>query len=190
LTAEGTSLIRRVVAAVVRPRANDFDAFIARHQGSLRAFLRRLCDDDAVADDLAQETLLKAQRALHTWRGEGSEASWLLRIAYREFLDSRRKHRREHLSDDVDDVDPGSAARTSRIVERDVRRALRVLSDDERVAIAACFYEGLTHDEAAVALEMPLGTLKSHVARAREKLRGPLAAYAPVVATEPPGAAR
>lgn len=191
MAAEGTSLIRRVVAAVGRPRAHDFDAFIARHQGSLRAFLRRLCDDDAVADDLAQETFLKAQRALPTYRGEGSEASWLLRIAWREFLDSRRKHRREHLTD-VDDIDPDSAARTSRITERDVRRALRGLSDDERVAIAACFYEGLTHDEAATALEMPLGTLKSHVARAREKLRGPLAAYAPVVVvvTEAPGAAR
>ncbi len=100
--------------------------------------------------------MLKAQRGLSSYRGEGSEASWLLRIAYRTFVDSRRG-RREQPTDEVDEIDVDSAARTSRIVERDVRRALRSLSEIEGVAIAACFYEGLTHDEAAVALEMPPG---------------------------------
>jgi RNA polymerase sigma-70 factor (ECF subfamily) len=163
-----------------------FPELVATHQGAVRAFLRRLTDDDAIADDLAQETFLKARRALSGFRGEGSLASWLLRIAYREWLSSRRglRQQREQLAFVDDDhagvVDEGGARRTERSVERDVRRALRVLSDDERAAIAACFYEGLTHDEAAAALDMPLGTLKSHVARAREKLRAPLAAYAPV----------
>jgi RNA polymerase sigma-70 factor (ECF subfamily) len=175
-------------ATAVARRASvpPFDELVARHQGAVRAFLRRLGDDDAVADDLAQETFLKAQRALASYRGDGSVASWLLRIAYREFLSSRRglRHRNERVGA-VDDAaaaeppDADSARRADRSVERDVRRALRVLSEDERAAIAACFYEGLTHEEAAAALEMPLGTLKSHVARAREKLRGPLAAYAP-----------
>jgi RNA polymerase sigma-70 factor (ECF subfamily) len=164
----------------------SFDDLVARHQGAVRAFLRRLGDDDALADDLAQETFLKAQRALSSYRGEGSLASWLLRIAYREFLSSRRGLRQANervgVNDDAaatDGLDEGSARRAERSMERDVRRALRVLSDDERAAIAACFYDGLTHEEAAQALEMPLGTLKSHVARAREKLRAPLAAYAP-----------
>ena len=165
-----------------------FPALVAAHQGAVRAFLRRLTDDDAAADDLAQETFLKARRALAGFRGEGSVASWLLRIAYREWLSSRRGRRAssERLADTHgahhDAVDEGSARRTERSVERDVRRALRVLSDDERAAIAACFYDGLTHEEAAAALDMPLGTLKSHVARAREKLRAPLAAYAPASA--------
>ncbi len=184
--AESTSVIRRAMAIVWRHRHDDFSAFVSRHHGPLRGFLRRLCDDDALADDVAQETFLKARRALHTFRGEGSEASWVLRIGYREFLNTRRKKTREvhhhHHSGDDDDagaIDPDATRRTSRIAEGDVRRALRVLSDDERAAIAACFYDGLTHDEAAAALDMPLGTLKSHVARAREKLRGPLASYAP-----------
>jgi RNA polymerase sigma-70 factor (ECF subfamily) len=170
-----------------------FPELVVTHQGAVRAFLRRLTDDDALADDLAQETFLKARRALSGFRGEGSVASWLLRIAYREWLSSRRglRHRNELLAhvddDDVAVVDEGSARRTERSVERDVRRALRVLSDDERVAIAACFYEGLTHEEAAAALDMPLGTLKSHVARAREKLRAPLSAYAPAADTSNAG---
>ncbi len=176
-----------------RPALPPFEQLVAEHQGALRSFLRRLCDDDALADDLAQETFLKAQRALSSYRGEGSVTSWLLRIAYREFLSSRRGLRRRTEQIGVDDdaaasdpIDGDSARRAERSVERDVRRALRVLSDDERAAIAACFYDGLSHDEAAAALDMPLGTLKSHVARARQKLRAPLAAYAP--APTPDGA--
>ena len=172
-------------SAVLTAPPPPFPALVASHQGAVRAFLRRLTDDDALADDLAQETFLKARRALANFRGEGSIASWLLRIAYREFLSSRRGGRNTHerladAGDAHDDaIDADSARRTERSTERDVRRALRLLSDDERAAIAACFFEGLTHDEAAAALDMPLGTLKSHVARAREKLRAPLSAYAP-----------
>jgi RNA polymerase sigma-70 factor (ECF subfamily) len=166
-----------------------FPELVSSHQGAVRAFLRRLTDDDALADDLAQETFLKARPALAGFRGEGSVGSWLLRIAYRQWLSNRRgrRARSEQLADvgdaHEDVVDHGSDRRTERSVERDVRRALRVLSDDERAAIAACFYDGLTHEEAAAVLEMPLGTLKSHVSRAREKLRTPLAAYAPDAAT-------
>jgi RNA polymerase sigma-70 factor (ECF subfamily) len=185
-----------LVAASALP---PFAVLVARHQSAVRGFLRRVTDDDALADDLAQETFLKARRALSSYRGEGSVASWLLRIAYREFLSSRRgqRQRTEQLGagDDAatfDVLDVDAARRTERAVERgverDVRRALRVLSDDERTAIAACFYDGLTHEEAAAALDMPLGTLKSHVARAREKLRGPLAAYAPPTSSAAEGA--
>lgn len=181
---ESTSLIRRAAGFVARRPRHDFEAFVGRHQGALRSFLRRLCDDDAIADDIAQETFLKAQRALSSWRGEGSEASWLLRIGYREFLNSRRRKSHEQpTDDDVIDIDHDAARRTARIAERDVRRALRSLSEPERTAIAACFYEGLTHEEAAEILELPVGTLKSHVARAKEKLRISLAGYAPTSTT-------
>jgi RNA polymerase sigma-70 factor (ECF subfamily) len=153
---------------------------VRAHQGIVRGFLRRLCDTDATADDLAQETFLKAKRALPTWRGDGTLASWLLRIAYREFLSFKRSRAgRTTLIDVVDEIDDGSQRRTDRTLERDVRRALAALSDDERACIAACFFDELTHEEAAAALELPLGTVKSHIARAREKLRAPLAAYAP-----------
>ncbi len=161
-----------------RPALPDFAQLVRTHQGMVRGFLRRLCDHDAIADDLAQEAFLKARRALASFRGEGTLASWLLRIAYREFLAQRRKRGLE-LSPDLGEVEDGAARSPDRTLARDVRRALQQLSADERAAIAACFFEELTHEEAAAALELPLGTLKSHVARAKDKLRGPLAAYAP-----------
>ncbi len=178
--ASPTRALRRVAVALglVRPAAPAFADLVRAHQGMVRGFLRRLCDSDAIADDLAQDTFLKAQRALSSFRGEGSVASWLLRIAYREFLALKRKRGME-LVDDFDDIADVAPRSPDQTLARDVRRALRALGADERTAIAACFFDELTHDEAAAALDMPLGTLKSHVARAKEKLRVQLAAYAP-----------
>lgn len=174
--------LRRLGRALGLARGDTppFEAVVQQHQGMVRAFLRRLCDADALADDLAQETFLKARRALPKFRGEGSLASWLLRIAYREFLGHRRRRSStDLLIDDFEDTGDLRGRSPDRTLERDVRRALQSLSADERAAIAACFFDELTHEEAAFALEMPLGTLKSHVARAKEKLRGELLAYAP-----------
>lgn len=175
-----TRALRRlgVALGLVRPTVPAFAQLVRTHQGMVRGFLRRLCDSDAIADDLAQDTFLKAQRALPSFRGEGTLASWLLRIAYREFLGHKRKRGVELLAE-IGDIEDGKPQTPDRTLARDVRRALRDLSADERAAIAACFFDELTHEEAAVALDMPLGTVKSHVARAKEKLRGPLAAYAP-----------
>ena len=179
-THRGLPALRRLLPLARHPAPPDFADVVRAHQGIVRGFLRRLCDTDATADDLAQETFLKAKRALPGFRGDGSLASWLLRIAYREFLSFKRSRgARDTLVDVIDEVDDGSLRRTDRTLERDVRRALAGLGDDERACIAACFFDELTHEEAAAALEMALGTVKSHIARGREKLRGPLAAYAP-----------
>jgi RNA polymerase sigma-70 factor (ECF subfamily) len=164
-------------------KAPAFEDVLRQHQGIVRGFLRRLCNADAIADDIAQETFLKVRKGLPQYRGEGSVASWVLRIAYREFLAQRRKRGVADVlvegADELDALDGERAERGDRLMERDVRRALRVLSDDERVAVAACFFEDLSHEEAALALGIPLGTLKSQVARAKEKLRAPLDAYRP-----------
>jgi RNA polymerase sigma-70 factor (ECF subfamily) len=155
-THRGLPALRRLLPLARHPAPPDFADVVRAHQGIVRGFLRRLCDTDATADDLAQETFLKAKRALPGFRGDGSLASWLLRIAYREFLSFKRSRgARDTLVDVIDEVDDGSLRRT------------------------ACFFDELTHEEAAAALEMALGTVKSHIARGREKLRGPLAAYAP-----------
>ncbi len=155
-----------------------FTALVRRHHSAVRVFLRRVSGDDALADDLAQETFVKAHAALHSWRGDGSIVPWLMGIAWRCFLSERRKvrHTREH--GDNDAADRVAAPRAHERTSRDVQRALQQLSDDERVCIALCFQEELTHDEAARVLGMPLGTLKSHVARGKTKLRTLLHAYA------------
>ena len=105
-----------------------------------------------------------------SWRGEGSYEGWVLRIAWRSFLSDRRGRRDEVSLDEAAlgswESDPDSAI--------DVARALAKLEPRERAAALLCLGEGWSHGEAASILDLPLGTLKSIVARARAQLVGHL----------------
>ena len=70
-----------------------FATLVRRHQARLRAFLSRLCGEPSLADDIAQDAFLKAHGALDTFKGGGSFQSWLYAIAYREFLQLKRKEK-------------------------------------------------------------------------------------------------
>ena len=131
----------------------------------MRSFLARVTRGDG-ADDLAQETFLKAWRVAGSYRGEGSYEGWLLRIAWRQFLSSRRK-RSEEAAEIPDRADPGTGDGDLRI---DIERALDRLPPRERAAAILCLGEGYSHGEAAMILDLPLGTLKSIVARAKAAL--------------------
>jgi RNA polymerase sigma-70 factor (ECF subfamily) len=161
-------LCARVIAVDDR---HAFATLVRRHQAAVRALLRRLaCGDQALADDLAQETFLRAYHALPTWRGGGKLVSWLYAIAHRAFLShARSPAARAH--DDLDEpraeVGPGAVVDA----RHDLERALRVLGPDERAALALTYAEDMTHEEAARVLDLPLGTLKTRVRDAKEKLR-------------------
>jgi RNA polymerase sigma-70 factor (ECF subfamily) len=135
----------------------------------VRAFLSRLCRGEG-GDDLAQETFVKAWRMAGSWRGEGSYEGWLLRIAWRTFLSDRRGRREETGAEE----DYGAMAREGHEAGPDaaidVNRALGRLPPRERAAALLCLGEGWSHGEAASILGLPLGTLKSLVARARAEL--------------------
>lgn len=173
----------RALAArvVVNDDRHAFAAIVRRHHGAVRAFARRLANgDNARADDVAQDTFLAAWKHLSTWRAEGELVSWLLKLCFRAHLtDARRAHhKREALVDDPNAPSTMAATPADDPTERrDVVRAMAVLSEMERAAIALVFQQGLTHEEAAKVLDVPLGTLKSHVARGKEKLKPLLAAY-------------
>ena len=83
--------IELVVMAKTARDDKAFAVLVKRHQAKLRAFLRRLCGEAALADDIAQETFIKAYSSLSTFRGGASFRSWLFAIAYREFLQDKRK---------------------------------------------------------------------------------------------------
>jgi len=137
----------------------------------VRGFLRRLCGD-ASADDIAQLCFLKAWRAAASYRGEGSYEGWLLRIAWTQFLSDRRRQR------PAGAPEPGGGA-ASPEVRIDIDRALSALPERERAAALLCLGEGWSHGEAATILGLPLGTLKSLVARARAKLAAHLEGHQP-----------
>jgi RNA polymerase sigma-70 factor (ECF subfamily) len=174
---EDAPLIARVIAD------DDHHAFatlVRRHQSCVRAFLLRLtCGDGALADDVAQEVFLHAYRRIGTYRSEGGFASWLFAIAYRAFASEKRKRRwsAEDLREVPEAAQPGAQNATA--VTEDIERAMRHLREAERACLSLCYQWGMSHQEAAGVLGFPVGTVKTHVARGKEKLREHLSAYGP-----------
>jgi RNA polymerase sigma factor (sigma-70 family) len=163
-------LITRVL---VRDDRRAFGELLARHQSSVRGLLRRLTGGDAArADDLAQETFLRAYQGLRGYRGGAKFSSWLYRIACNVFFSRDRGSREVLMEPPLLEAGYAEAAPPDLILERhDLERALVSLKPRERAALVLTYANELTHEEAALILDCPLGTLKTHVARAKEKLR-------------------
>jgi RNA polymerase sigma-70 factor (ECF subfamily) len=149
--------------------------------GSLDAFIRashepvwRLCEalvDRQTADDLTQETFIKAVRAIRRFRGDASARTWILSIARHTCMDElrargRRRKRGAALSAGANErpalPDPGE--------EVSARDLLRHLEVDRRAAFTLTQLLGLSYEEAAEACGCPIGTIRSRVARARDDL--------------------
>ena len=163
-----------------RAAAGDAAAFgvlVRRHQSKLRGFLLRMTRGDrALADDLAQETFLEAFRKIGQY-GQGPFFGWLCAIAYSRYLMAARKRKLESLDETMEVPGAAPDTETANLVRLDLEKALAHLAPAQRAALTLCFALGFSHEEAAAALEMPLGTLKSHVTRGREKLAGILAVW-------------
>jgi RNA polymerase sigma factor (sigma-70 family) len=142
--------------------------------------LRQLTRTDmALADDLAQETFLRAYKHIRSFRGEARFSTWLYRIAYNCFREDARRHKELVGIDEArqqEEVDPQVIDPALR---HDLMYALSLLPLHERSAILLCCQNGLSHDEAARVLDIPLGTVKTNVLRGREKLKRVLAAWGP-----------
>ena len=157
-----------------------FAELVRNHQSSVRGLLRHLTRTDvALADDLAQETFLRVYKNLRSFRGEARFSTWLYRIAYNCFREEARKRKelvgideeRLQTEQDPQTVDPA--------LQHDLMYALSLLPLHERSAVLLCCQNGLSHDEAARVLDIPLGTVKTNVLRGREKLKRTLAAWSP-----------
>jgi len=152
-----------------------FGELVRRHGSSVRGLLRRMGAQGAEADDVAQDAFLAAFERIAEFRGEGTFAGWVKRIAARSYLRRLQKERRiGALTAEQVDVETGGGGGDAegRI---DLDEALKVLGAAERICVTMCFGAGLSHQEAADDLNLPLGTVKSHVKRGLDKLRTRLA---------------
>jgi RNA polymerase sigma factor (sigma-70 family) len=139
-----------------------FAMLVEKYERPLRGFLARTFGGE-VADDIAQDAFIKAWRAAGQYDGRARYSTWLTRIAWRCRLDALRKHR------PVVVEERGGSGTISLAAE--VGDMLARLSESERASLVLCEGHGWTHSEAADLLGMPLGTLKSTVARAKAKCR-------------------
>lgn len=161
----------QLIAAAQAGSAAAFSRLIEARQQAVRGFLRRLCGSHADADDLAQEAFLTAWSRLQDFRPGESLRAWLCGIAYRKWLTHRRGEARRGVREAAAVAEAGEGASSGAADARlDAGAVLALLAPDERACVALCLAAEFTHAEAAAALALPLGTVKSHVTRGRAKL--------------------
>lgn len=138
-------------------------------QSAVRGFLYRFSGHWGDADDLSQEAFVVAWSRLRDFRGNSSFRSWVCGIGFRLALRARRSHQRTLVRQGewVRAQEPGVGCADDRLM---LEAEMAKFPDPQRAAIALCLGEGFTHSEAAQILGLPLGTVKSHVTRGREKL--------------------
>jgi RNA polymerase sigma-70 factor (ECF subfamily) len=149
-----------------------FGELVRRHGSAVRALLRRMGADAALADDIAQDACLTAFERIAEFRGEGTFQAWLKRIATRLYLKRARRELARALEQDPPDTEAPDASADARL---DLDEALRSLAPGERVCVSLCYGAGFSHAEAAELLNTPLGTVKSHVKRGLDRLKRRLA---------------
>lgn len=151
-----------------------FGELVRRHGSSVRGLLRRMGASASEADDLAQDAFIVAFESVADYRGEGPFGGWVKKIAARTCMRRMQKDRRfrrlletTDAEEEVSSEDPAG--------RMDLDEALKSLGEAERVCVSLCYGAGLSHSEAAEALNLPLGTVKSHVKRGLDRLRARLA---------------
>jgi RNA polymerase sigma-70 factor (ECF subfamily) len=163
-----------VVALARSGNVPAFEELVKRRQSWLRNVLRRLCGDAALADDLAQQALLRAWRNIGGLKANLAFGTWLRRMAVNAWVDHMRRHNpldmiaasREEAIEVADTVDAPSLAEGV-----DLHRALSTLAAPVRLCIVLSYSEGMSHSEISEATALPLGTVKSHINRGLDRLK-------------------
>jgi RNA polymerase sigma factor (sigma-70 family) len=159
-----------LVAAARSGSDSAFARLVDRHQQAVRGFLRRVCGHEADADDLAQDTFLAAWTALRTLDEPERVRSWLFGIAWRRAkgmarsMSRTRRRETDWQAERPEHDQPGTEMNIA------MQQALAQLPPDQRAVVALCLAGDWSHADAAAILEMPLGTVKSHVLRGRARL--------------------
>lgn len=158
---------------IAAARSGDMRAFarlVDAHQVAVRGFLRRLMRSHGDAEDIAQEAFVRTFEMLTRFDGRARFRTYVCGIAYRVWRNQSRSWFRARARDQAyGEATPASTTDTD--LKLALRQAMEALPDAQRAAVALCVGAEFTHEEAAAALQMPVGTVKSHVARGRARLR-------------------
>jgi len=171
---------------VARVVAGDLDAYarlIDRHRDFVYSIALRIVGNETDAEDISQEAFVTAFRALGSFRRESKFSSWLYRIVVNLALAHEKKRQRSRLVDvawngrgeppvgiAATDVDPEKAL-LDREIRQSVKRAIGALPPHYRVVLTLYHLEERSYEEVARVLDLPMGTVKTHLHRAREMLR-------------------
>jgi RNA polymerase sigma-70 factor (ECF subfamily) len=176
-------------SAPVDERKAGFEREALVHLDALYRVALRLAGNAADADDLVQETMLKAYRAWDQYQPGTNAKGWLLTILRHTFINEYRRRARHPESVDIDAIEPFAVFEDvqeddpqgrffDQIVDDEVLRAIDALPEQFREAIVLSDVEGLSYEEIARIIGVPLGTVKSRLFRARRVLQRNLYQYA------------
>lgn len=170
-------------------RRRQFEAEALPHLDAVFRYARALTGDATRAEDLTQETMLKALHAWHQFQPGSNARAWLLTILRNTFINQYRRRQQQgetvdiaaiepyHVFREVQDVDPEGRFFAS-IVDEEVVRAVQALPEEFREVAVLSDVEGLPYGDIAKMLEVPIGTVKSRLFRARHALQQRLYDYA------------
>jgi len=169
-----------LIAASLDGDASAFGHLVLRYRKLAIGVAYRMCGDGALAEDIAQDTFVRVWDKLHLFRPSGSFKSWMCRIATNLTIDMLRRQRpavdvEEVLIEDRAERPEVRAMRQERASA--VRSAIASLPEQTRAALILREYEGLSYQEVADALDIPMGTVKSRLNDARRRLKVALAGY-------------
>jgi RNA polymerase sigma-70 factor (ECF subfamily) len=167
----------------------DFEAQVLPHLDTMYRVGRRLTGETADAEDLVQETLLKAWRGWGGFTPGSNVRAWLLTILRNAFISRWRSRKHEGTAISLDDADPHAIYRAvggedpegrffEKVVDEKVLAAVEALPSEFREAVVLSDIEGLPYAEVAAILGVPVGTIKSRLFRARRQLQKSLHAHA------------
>jgi len=153
-----------LLAATACGDLESFQQFYLRHAGQVIAFAHRLCSDRALAEDVAQEVFTAVWTRAGTYRPDrGGVAPWLYTLTRNKLVDLWRRSGKNRESEELDELRLSQRETESGDLRITLRQALARLNPDQRQAIELAYFRGLTYEEAASRLALPLGTLKSRI---------------------------
>jgi RNA polymerase sigma-70 factor (ECF subfamily) len=168
-----------LIAAALAGNGEAFGELVARYQRAVYHLAVRTLRDTGEAEDAAQEAFLRAYRALGSFRPGAKFSTWIFTICYRLCCDRLAKRKRFSGEELPDRADP--AAGPAALAERDdearrLHAAIAALPEKYRTVITLYHLQGKQYEEIATVLNLPLGTVKTHLFRAKDQLRKALTA--------------
>jgi RNA polymerase sigma-70 factor (ECF subfamily) len=174
---------RELVVRCQRQDATAFNELVTRHQDRVYGAITRFCGNAEDASDITQRAFINAYRKIQEFKGDSAFSTWIYRIAFNQAISFRRENRRstvslyskddELVNEPVDDRSPTESMETQE-TQRKVQQALERLDEGDRQIIVLKDLQGNSYDEIAAIMQIPKGTVRSRLHRARLELKAKL----------------